>query len=310
MSRPPKPVTPQVPVVLNDEALAGANAALSTLAAADEAVINATSVLTMVGRLEGLEFVRRVADVATAQIFVQVKNSNKFKGLPYIAADGQRRHVADLDEFCEVFLKKSARRARELAANLHTLGPELYEQAERIGFRARDYQALKALPQDAQDAVKQVISSGDKEAAVDLLHDFADRVVVAEKKAEEAAETLEAKDRLLDEKNKKIDSLSSRKKFKPSEHGIAQTAEQQAQLQELHEATNGADVSFMRLAEVVSIVATSESAAMRGRATQAVQYLVARLAEVIDTHGIEVSLSEQLAQRPEWLDPAHPSFQG
>lgn len=310
MSRPARPVTPPVEVTLNKGALDAASAALTTLSVADEAVIRAMPTVRAIGQIQALEFIARVSDVAIARIAREIKNANGYKDLVLPLPDGTRKFVSTFDDFCEAAFGKTGRRVRQLMDNLALLGEELYEQSERLNFRARDYQALKALPHDAQDAVKQVIASGDKEAAVDLLHDFAERVTAAEKRAEEAEETCEAKDRLLEVKNKDLDKARERKKFKPSEHSIAQTHEQQQQLQELHEATNGADVAFLRLAHVVEQVAASESTAVRGRANQAVQYLVARLAEVIDAHGIEVSLSEQLAQRPEWLDPVHPSYQG
>jgi len=139
------------------EAAAAASAAATEASAADMAVLNATSSLLSAGRLQGLQFVRQIADVALAQEFVRVKNSNEFKDLPYRDACGVVRRVAQLDEYCEHFFGKSSRRMYELAANLHLLGPELYEQAERIGFRATDYRALKALPAPDQDAVKEAL---------------------------------------------------------------------------------------------------------------------------------------------------------
>jgi hypothetical protein len=70
-------------------------------------------------------------------------------------------------------MPKSRRRCEELAANLHLLGPELYEQAEAIGFRQRDYNALKALPADDQAIVKQAIEAGKFDNAIELMQDMA-----------------------------------------------------------------------------------------------------------------------------------------
>lgn len=61
----------------------------------------------------------------------------------------------------------------QLAYNLNLLGPELYEQAEKIGFKVRDYQALKALPSDEQEIVKQALEAQNKESAVDLMQEMA-----------------------------------------------------------------------------------------------------------------------------------------
>lgn len=120
----------------------------------------------------------------------------------------------------------------------------------------------------------------------------------------EAREDTAAKDRLIEEKNKKIDKLATAKKFKPSADAVAQTEKQHAQLTELAEATAAAEVVLMRLAAVVSAIETdTPSKAMRGRSGQAVQYLCQRLVDLIEEHGIDVDISPQMAVRPDWIDP-------
>jgi hypothetical protein len=166
-----KAVTPMPDI--NQDAVRTEMAALSTSELADEFAMDSYDVLKQVGQLEGIEFMRRVADVATAQIFENIKKGKKYIGLPYKDESGQLRHVADLDGFCQVFLKKSYRRCVELSQNLHLLGPDLYEQAEHIGFRARDYQALKALPPEDQEIVKQAIEAESKDVVIELLQDMA-----------------------------------------------------------------------------------------------------------------------------------------
>jgi hypothetical protein len=78
-----------------------------------------------------------------------------------------------LEEFCRVFLGKSYTRCFELAKNLELLGTDLYEAAEAIGFRARDYRALKALPADEQAIIQQAIQTQDREQVIELLQDMA-----------------------------------------------------------------------------------------------------------------------------------------
>lgn len=110
-----------------------------------------------------------------------------------------------------------------------------------------------------------------------------------------------AKDRLLEDKNKKIDKLTTEAEFR-----LAEPTE--AQLKELASTTNACEVDLIRLAQVVGDMASSNSAPLRQRATQAVQYLVAHLADLIEENHIEVSLAEGLNVRPEWLRtlPAEP----
>jgi hypothetical protein len=183
---------------------------ISAAALADQAVLDAEEALRAVGQIEGLDFLRHVADVATAQVFERLKHNKKYKGLPYKDADGNLCRIAQLEEFCRVFLGKSYMRCFELSKNLHLLGPDLYESAERIGFRARDYRALKALPAEDQEAVKRALAEdATKDDALSLLQDMAERhaaqQAAARKEAEDLAADLDARDRLLQTKAQQLD---------------------------------------------------------------------------------------------------------
>ncbi|MGE4191815.1 MAG: hypothetical protein AB7E51_00350 [Pseudodesulfovibrio sp.] len=180
----------------------------NTASAIDQAVMDAEEVFRDLGRLEGVSFMATVADVAAAQIFEKIKKNKAYKNIPYIDADGNRRRVADLEEFCQVKLGKSSRRVRELVQNLHILGPDLYESAERIGFRSKDYRALKALPEAEQAIVKQAIESESKEEVLTILEDMAAKHQAereaAKKEREDLSADLEARGKLLEDKSKRL----------------------------------------------------------------------------------------------------------
>lgn len=142
-------------------------------AIADNSVIASYEIFKAIGRIETSHFYATISDLAIAKQFEEIKNSKKYKDLPYRDNDGNVRHVADLEEFCQVFLHKSYRRCAELSQNLNLLGEELYQQAEQIGFRARDYQALMALPADDQEIVKQAIETQDRDKVIELLQEMA-----------------------------------------------------------------------------------------------------------------------------------------
>lgn len=191
---------------------------------ADHAVVQASENMMMdfeevhrqIGQIDGLEFTRRVVDVAIAQIFENLRNSGKYKGLPYKDADGNTRRVVTLVEFCEVKLGKSYNRCGELARNLRLLGPELYEQSERLGLRNIDYKALRALPEDDQVLIKQALEdSTSRDQVIDLMQEMAvkhaqARAAHEEALAEEKAES-EGKDRLLAQKTQRINELVAEK---------------------------------------------------------------------------------------------------
>ncbi len=187
-------------------------AAQNQSALADKAVFAYADVYKALGRIEGMEFLRRVGDVAIAQTFIDVRASKNYRGMPFEGKDGVTRHVGDFEEFCREFLGKSYNRCLELAQNLHTLGPDLYESAEAIGFKARDYQALKALPADEQEIVKTALAAESKDQVLDILQDLAARHAsekkAMRKKTEDLEADLEARSKLMATKDEKLDRLS------------------------------------------------------------------------------------------------------
>lgn len=152
-----------------------------------EEVVGWTQSSLLAGRIQSALVQRHVAARIIAESYAALMESNSYVGTPYVDADGSRRHVAALDEFCTVFFGRSARRCRELAANLDTLGADLFEAAEKIGLGQRDYNALKALPADDQAVVKQALAEGgDKDAVTGLLVGLTERLTskLAKKSAE------------------------------------------------------------------------------------------------------------------------------
>ena len=143
-------------------------------------------------RIRTAEFFRSVGDLLIAQTFAERRKAKDYMGMPYRDASGDLRRVGDLDEYCRVFLGRSYSRCTELADNLHTLGPDLYERAQEIGWRAKDYRALRALPADDQAAVREALDSDDRDAALTVLSDLVARQQQARETAERGREKAEA----------------------------------------------------------------------------------------------------------------------
>lgn len=191
------------PTTLTDDS---ANAMIQTaegLGAGINMVLGYEEPLRQLGQLDAFEFMRRVADVAVAQIFENVKNTKAYVGLPYKGEDGVLRRVATLDEFCEVKLGKSYRRCMDLSQNLRALGPELYEQSERLGLRNKDYRAILALPAEDQALVKKAIeATNSREEVIDLLQEMAAH---HHSEKESFAQQLQSKDEVVASKQKLVD---------------------------------------------------------------------------------------------------------
>jgi len=184
---------------------------------ADAVIIGSVDIIKSIGRIETAAFFGNIADKLIVETFLNIKEGKKYKGLPYIDENGNPRYVADLEEFCEAYLKKSYRRCLELSSNYHLLGPELYEQSEAMGLRQRDYNAIKALPSDRQEIIKLAVAAKDKDSVIELLQD-----VMVKTDQEKIAFTKDvsdlkgdnaALDRLLKEKTDKLLAAEKRIEF-------------------------------------------------------------------------------------------------
>ncbi len=147
--------------------------------------------LQAAGAIKATMHLRRVADCMIAQIYVKVKQTKCYLGLPYRNKEGEPATCRRLEDYCEAYLGKSYRRCQELERNLTLLGSELYESAEEIGFSARDYNALNALPADDQEAVRVALSGDDTGRSLQLLGDLIARQYAEKRQMQDGIRMLE-----------------------------------------------------------------------------------------------------------------------
>lgn len=159
-------------------------------------------------RIETALFYETVSQKVAVESYLELKKTKAYRALTYRDADGKAKNISSLDEFCERFLRQSQRRVQQLADNYHTIGADLFETAEQIGFRQKDYRALKALPADDQETIKQAMQTDDRDQILDLMQELAARhasekaALTAE--ATDAKETAEARDQVVKAKEAKI----------------------------------------------------------------------------------------------------------
>jgi len=181
------------------------------VAAADAVILDAIDVIKAVGRIEMANFYATVSEKALVETYLTIKKSKGYKGLPYKKENGEVATVATLEEFCQVYLKKSYRRCEELANNYNLLGEELYEQAEKIGFRQRDYNALKALPADDRQIIGMAIEEENFDKALELMQQMAVKHQAykdtTEKKLTELENSAKSKDAVIQKKDQKLNEL-------------------------------------------------------------------------------------------------------
>lgn len=162
-------------VVLNDSAVANIEKAQDAVARLDQEADEILAAGIDLGRLEALDFMATVANSAILPIYENVKKSKAWKFLRNTKS-GDGRHFASLEEFCEVKLGKSYKRLRELSLNRSLIGQEAFEQAERLGLRQVDYNAIKTLPAPDQELMRRAVEEAQsRDEVLDLLQELAAR---------------------------------------------------------------------------------------------------------------------------------------
>lgn len=128
-----------------------------------------------IGRLEAMDFVLTVSTAAILATYENVKKSKAWRHLKN-PQSAHGNHFESLEEFCEVKLGKSYPRLRAISANRNLIGHEAFEQAERLGLRQVDYNAIKTLPAPDQELVRRAVEEAQsRDEVLDLLQELAAR---------------------------------------------------------------------------------------------------------------------------------------
>ena len=284
-------------------------AVMNEASTVEQAVMDAEEVYRDLGRLDATLFYATVAESMTVQIFEKVKKSKAYKKIPIRDEEGKVRPSHNFDEFCRAKFGRSYRRLQEISGNLALLGDELYESAERIGFRTKDYRALKALPPEEQAVVKAALASGSKDEVVDILQDMAARhqaeKEAAKKERDDLTADCEARGKLLQDKAEKLErsqeELFRLKSLSPDADLELRLAREEEAVDLLHRA----QVTFISgskgfLEGVAAILADEAvSAHTKEHAVWEVRLVCNRLNQFLVDHGIPVDFSEIVA--PEWM---------
>ena len=158
----------------------------------------------------------------------------------------------------------------------------------------------RRLPEDQKLALIEVAKAGDKEGFVELAEEI---IAKHAKEKAKATEDLEAKDRVLAQKNELIDSLHEQvaTKFVPREGSAAQTSADQALLDEINGAALTAQAATRRLFLAVDKALYGDTTeAIELAARQAVEYLSQQLVDIATEFNIAVDFETRL--KPAWMD--------
>ena len=204
------------------------------------------------GRLDAMGFVATIANSAVLSIYENVKKTKAWRYLKN--CDG--RNFGSLDEFCLAKLGMSYRRLQEINTNHKTLGPDAFEQAERLGLRQVDHNLIKALPAPKQEIIKEALSEG---ATKEELQKSIRELAAADQKEIEslqtdlahAKESAADKDCVIEQKNKKIGELVEQMNRQAALTDAERATEQERALNDaVIETLGGLVVLNQRIAEI------------------------------------------------------------
>jgi hypothetical protein len=186
MSRKPTPAPESKETPVNAEAIAQDFDAANQLsvierqrqdlqAKADQEKDEVFAVGIDLGRLEALDFITTVGNSAILPIYENVKKSKGWAHLRNPESSNGRKFQS-LEEFCQVKLGKTYSRLQQLVANRNLIGQDVFEQAERLGLRQVDYNAIKSLPAPDQELVRRAVEEAKtRDDVLDLLQELAAR---------------------------------------------------------------------------------------------------------------------------------------
>lgn len=165
-----------------------------------------------IGSLRALDFIRKISGRAQVEIYLRQVKTKAYKSVSYTNAEGETEKFPDIDTFCSAYLGESGRSLRSKAVNYHLLGAELFEVSERLGFKGKDYAALKALPAEDQEVIKQAMDPEvGRDQLIDLMQELAARhaseKAALSAKATEALETAASRDDVIGAKQAQISKL-------------------------------------------------------------------------------------------------------
>ncbi|MDR2155926.1 MAG: hypothetical protein LBE78_13040 [Burkholderiaceae bacterium] len=212
------PTRPPAQVSVAPERAAAIDAAQDQAAMIQAASDEALTLGVNLGRIEALDFISTVVNSAILPIYENIKKSRTWQHLRN-PQNSDGRNFSSLDEFCRVKFGKSYTRIQEIAANRRFIGEEAFDQAERLGLRQIDYNALRALPPPKQEIVREALADGaSKEEVQRALRELAasdqKEIESLTKERDESKADLDAKDKVLDDTQKKLRDLQVQLKKK------------------------------------------------------------------------------------------------
>jgi len=308
MPRKPTPLTPPADVPEPNRAVIEADStAMTEVGLRDRLQGSSLEVGKIVGRIESALFLTSVTEKVIAESFIQLRDGKKYKDLMIPGTDGEMRHVSDLEEACELLFGKTYRTCLRIAQKYESLGPELFESAERLGLRRKDYQALQALPSDDQALIKTTIAEAtDRDSVTDLIGELTERhakkLAEKDKAIADLTKNMEVKERRVKELGDERDRLNEQLIGMT----LTEDATRKLALEKRNRALDALKKASMSMLgyvtsfdQAVADVMALDDATAGMEATDTLRATYQRLADLANAHGMPVDFAEVVM--PSWL---------
>lgn len=241
-------------IEVNEDAVAQANEASRAVAALDgataEQALRLNAALQLIGGMNVAASIAESINAATVRAFIKLREERLYAGLPYRDEHGVMRVVTTLEEFCPQFLGVSYETMRERVKQLELLGDQAFAGAMRLGLTFKQLRALEGSDEDARKKVAAALERGARSEVMDLVEELIDERRERDKELIDAKQQLEAKDKVLDQKNRKLDELAGKALDKPEWHQQLEKA--MASVDQVYTTLQLACAEAARLAETIS----------------------------------------------------------
>ena len=168
---------------------------------------------TLQGRQEMARAVKHIASIGEIQAWAEAKESEIHRTLKGLTLENGTVLNGTWEEYCRFFLGASDDKINDNIKNLADFGPEALEAMRNAGVGYREMRQLRALPDDERQAL--VDAAGDKETLMSTAEELLSRHRKEKKLLKETLggmkADLEAKEKILDERNKEL--LSTKDKL-------------------------------------------------------------------------------------------------
>lgn len=282
----------------------GINTALDFSAKVNSAIGQNFALAQGIGMVQAFDFIAQFTGIARLKWLNERKESGDYKGLT-VPVNGAMKELKTFEDLCE-FAGISISKAKEDLQNLATFGEDFMQSAEALGLGYRQLRKLRALPEDTRQLIieGEAVAANDPEVLKDLIEDLAGRNAKEKEEKENLKADLEARDKVLADKNKKLDEtqtqLEKLQNLTPKEK-IKEAVERDSKALDavnkaVLEAIGGVAVAIAQVTAVTEREDVAQST--KDRAVWYVQSLCESTAEMLLENGINVDLANIL--QPEW----------